>query len=313
MDKLNVAVLGCGFWGKNHARVFDQLECSNLVAVADLDEKRAKDIGEKHKVEWFNDPAKVIMNNNVDFVSICTPTITHGNLAFRSIEAGKHVLVEKPMTDTVKEAEKILSLSRKNQIEVMVGFIERFNPAVQKAKELIKNGEIGDIVLLSSKRVSQWPTRIGDVGVIKDTAIHDIDIICNLIESNVKQVYAVTGNLAHKYEDYANIILKFQDGRSAFIEANWLTPRKIRTLNVTGTEGLIQVKYIPQEVTLETKDMTYSPIFKQDEPLKLELQHFIKCILKGEKPIPSGQDGLKTLIICEAALSSAKTSNPINL
>ncbi|MBS7610353.1 Gfo/Idh/MocA family oxidoreductase [Candidatus Bathyarchaeota archaeon] len=313
MRKLNVAILGCGFWGKNHARVLSELESSNLVAVADIKEERARTIGEKYHVKWYTDPMKIMERKDIEFVSICTPTITHAQLALETIKAGKHVLVEKPMTNTVEEAKEVIEKADKEGVHVMVGFIERFNPAVRKAEELIEKGEIGDIVLASSKRVSRWPERIGDVGVIKDLAIHDIDLIRFLFQDNVKQVYAVVGSLAHKYEDYANIVLRFKNGKSAFIEANWLTPRKIRRLIVTGTEGILQVEYINQEVLVENDKMAYQPFFTYDEPLKLELDYFVSSLLRGEKPTPSGEDGLMALTICEAALKSGKTSSPIDL
>ena len=313
VNRINVGVLGCGFWGRNHARVLNELDSCNLIAVADINAKKARTIGEKYNVKWYTDASRLIENKNIELISICTPTITHAKLSLEAIKAGKHILVEKPMTNTVKEAEEVIRSANRQNVKVMVGFIERFNPAVRKAVEIIKNGEIGDIVIASSRRVSRWPERIGDVGVIKDLAIHDIDLICHLFCDDVKQVYAVAGSLAHRFEDYANIILRFRNGRSAFIEANWLTPRKIRRLTLTGTEGILQVEYITQEVTVENQKMAYSPFFKKEEPLKLELEYFINAILKDETPKPSGEDGLKALKICEAALKSAKTHSPENL
>lgn len=154
MSKVNVAVLGCGFWGSNHTRVFSELNNCNLIAVADVNADRARSIGEKYHIKWYDDSSKLIERKDVEFISICTPTVTHAELALRAIEAGKHVLLEKPMTNTVKEAEDIINSARRKDVRVMVGFIERFNPAVRKAEELIKNGEIGGIVLASSRRVS---------------------------------------------------------------------------------------------------------------------------------------------------------------
>ena len=195
----------------------------------------------------------------------------------------------------------------------MVGFIERFNPAVTKSIELIKNNEIGKIVLACSRRVTRRPQRIGDVGVIKDIGIHDIDLIRYVFGSKVKQVYAVAGNLSHKFEDYANIVMNFEDGKNAFVEANWLTPRKVRSLIITGTEGIINVEYITQQVTVEKQDQMYTPFFPQKEPLKLELEYFLKTTLNKQQPTPSGIDGLETLKICEAALQSSTTKKPVKI
>ncbi|MCJ7632834.1 Gfo/Idh/MocA family oxidoreductase [Candidatus Bathyarchaeota archaeon] len=313
MSRINVAVLGCGFWGKNHARVLSESSVCNLVAVADMDSERARSIAEKYHVNWYTNVSEVLRKEDVGFVSICTPTTTHAQLAIEAIKASKHVLVEKPMTSTVKEAEKLIQAAKKNNVKLMVGFIERFNPAVQKAKEMIDAGEIGKIVLASSQRVSRWPERIGDVGVVKDLAIHDVDLISHIFGSEVEQVYAIAGSLVHKLEDYANIILSYKDGKNATIESNWLTPRKIRRLTVTGTEGIVQVEYITQEITLENQKGSYTPFFNQQEPLKIELEHFINSIQKGETPEPSGQNGITALRICEAALTSAHTHQPVKL
>jgi len=310
MNKLNVAVLGCGSWGKNHARVFSESTTCNLVAVGDLDAERAKTIGAKYHVDWYADPLKLIERKDIEFVTICTPTTTHAKLALEAIKTGKNVLAEKPMTSTVAEAKEVISAAKRQGVHLMVGFIERFNPAVRKAEEITRNGDIGSIVLASSKRVSRWPERIGDVGVVKDLAIHDIDLICHMFSNDVEQVYAEAGSLTHKLEDYANIILRFKDGRSAFIEANWLTPRKIRRLTLTGTEGIVQVEYITQEVTVENQKMMYTPIFSQEEPLKLELEYFAKSILKDEEQVLRRRRLKST---CEAAPYSANSHNPENI
>jgi UDP-N-acetylglucosamine 3-dehydrogenase len=294
-------------------RVLNELDCCNLVGVADIDSKRARIIGDKYHIDYFSDYSKLIERKDVEFITVCTPTVTHAEIALEAIKAGKNVLIEKPMTNTVQEAKEIINSAKRQGVKIMVGFIERFNPAVIKTEELIKNREIGEIVLASSKRVSRRPHRIGDVGVIKDMAIHDIDLIRHLFGRKTKQVYAVAGNLSHNFEDYANIVIRFDDSRSAFVEANWLTPRKVRRLTITGTEGIIQVEYITQELNVEKQELMYMPFFKQQEPLMLELHYFLSSIINDEQPSPSGKDGLETLRICEAALNSAKTRRPINL
>ena len=312
MEKLNVAVIGCGFWGKNHARVFSELDDCNLSAVVDIDPDRAREFGRLYNVECYTNLSSVLKKGNVDSVSICTPTVTHAKLALEAIKAGKDVLIEKPMTSTIEEAEEVITAAKLHDVKIMVGFIERFNPAVKRAEELIRSGEIGQIVMASARRVSRWPVRIGDVGVVKDLAIHDIDLMCLLFNDEVEQVYAVAGSVSHRFEDHAYIVLRFKKG-AAFIEANWITPKKIRTLTLTGTEGIIQVEYIKQSLTVENNNMMYLPVLSYEEPLKLELSHFVKSILNDERPKPSGEDGFRALRICEEALKSAKTHRPQNL
>ena len=170
------------------------------------------------------------------------------------------------------------------------------------------------MVCANAKRVSQWPERIGDVGVVKDTAIHDIDIMKYITNEDPVAVYAKTGNMKHtKFEDYAQIMLTYKDGKSAFIESNWLTPYKTRILVVTGSEAIMKLDYITQELWIEQQKRTVQPKYKFKEPLKLELQHFADCILKNEKPISSGMDGLKALKIAEAALQSSIRNKVIKL
>jgi UDP-N-acetylglucosamine 3-dehydrogenase len=140
---------------------------------------------------------------------------------------------------------------KKADVALTVGFVERFNPAVQEVFKRIAEGAVGDVILAHSKRVSRSPSRIGDVGVVKDLAIHDIDIITHLLMGKPQYISAVTGSIRHKFEDYANINLLYSRDRSAFVETNWLTPRRVRTLTVTGTEGIINVEYTTQQLTIE--------------------------------------------------------------
>jgi UDP-N-acetylglucosamine 3-dehydrogenase len=313
LRKVNMAVVGCGFWGKNHARIYSELEKADLIAVADLKEDAACALGERYGADYHGDPADLIKRDDIDAISICTPTVAHAKIALEAIEAGKHVLVEKPMTSTVAEAERLIAAAEKAGVKLTVGFIERFNPGVIEALRLVREGKIGDIILARAHRVSRYPLRISDVGVVKDLAIHDVDIVRQLFGADPETVYATAGNLVHSFEDYANIVLRFPGNRSAFIETNWLTPRKIRRLILTGSEGLITVEFITQEVTVEDDEGRYTPFLKPQEPLTLELESFVEAILEDKPPAISGEDGLKALRICEAALESARTGKPVKL
>jgi len=154
--------------------------------------------------------------------------------------------------------------------------------------------------------------RIGDVGVIKDLAVHDIDVICQLFPNGPEKVFCTAGSIAHSFEDYANINLRYGGNRNAFIETNWLTPRVRRDLTITGSEGIITVQYRNQEVTLENNDKLEQPFLGYQEPLYRELESFSKAVLDDVDPVVSGADGYKTLKICIAALESAKNGKAVD-
>ena len=313
MRKLRMAVIGCGFWGRNHARIFNDLEVADLVAVSDLREEAACALGERYGADHYVDPMDVYEREDVEAVSICTPTVTHAKLSLSAIEAGKHVLVEKPMTNTSEEAESLIAAANRAGVKITVGFVERFNPGVIEALRLVSEGEIGEVILARFHRVSRYPLRISDVGVVKDLAIHDVDIVRKLFDEEPETVYATAGSIVHNLEDYANIVLRFPGNRSAFIETNWLTPHKIRRAILTGSEGLITVEFIPQEITVENDEGRYQPFLPTKEPLTLELESFVNSVLEDRPPVVSGEDGLQALRICEAALESAKTGAPVRL
>jgi len=313
MAKIGVAVIGSGSWGKNHARVYNQLTNASLEAVVDAREDIARNVAKQYGVKWYTDLEKAFTNTNIEAVSICTPTVTHYDLAKQAIELGKHVLVEKPMTNTVDEAKDLIRLSKINGTKLTVGFVERFNSAIKEALKRTSDGEIGDVILAHTRRLSRRPSRIGDVGVIKDLAIHDIDIINQLFKDDVTVVFASAGSIAHSFEDYANIQIGYHGNKSAFVETNWLTPRKIRTLTITGTEGIITVEYITQQIIIENNERLYQPYLTPEEPLYNELNSFINSILTDTEPEVTGKDGLKALKICEAAISSAKKREHVSL
>jgi UDP-N-acetylglucosamine 3-dehydrogenase len=311
--KLNAAVIGCGSWGRNHARVYSELPNVNLVAVADTAPAAANEVAEKYRAKPYTESAKLLEDPDIQLVSICTPTVTHARLALQAIEQGKHVLVEKPMTNTVEEAKTLIKTSKKRGVTLTVGFVERFNPAVQEAYRRIAEGEIGGVILAHTRRVSQRPLRIGDVGVIKDLAIHDIDIALTLFREQPSTVYATAGSIAHQFEDYANINIGYPENRTAFIEANWLTPKKVRQLNVTGTKGMMTVDYITQQLIVENDQQLIQPNIPYQEPLYMELKSFADSIINDTPPSVTGEDGLRTLRICEAALKSSRTGKQVRL
>jgi UDP-N-acetylglucosamine 3-dehydrogenase len=314
MKKLGAAVVGTGFWGKNHARVYNELEETSLKAVYDINAERAKAVAEQYNAKPYSSLRKMLQDKDIKIVSVCTWSTSLAKVATEAARAGKHVLVEKPMAANVKQAERLLEAAKKSRIHLTVGFLMRFIPGLQQIKAGVQDKTIGQLVCATAKRVSQWPERIGDVGVVKDTAIHDIDVMLYLFNEDPIAVYAKTGSIGHKrFEDYAQILLTFERGKTAFIESNWLTPYKTRTLIATGTDAIMSLDYITQELKIENVKETLQPRHTSVEPLKLELRHFANCVLGKEKPLITGSDGLRALKIAEAALKSSATGKIVKL
>jgi UDP-N-acetylglucosamine 3-dehydrogenase len=314
MKKLGTAVIGTGFWGKNHARVYSELESTELVAICDVNGERAKAVADQFGVKAYTSSSRMLKNEEVEALSVCTWSTKLAEEALKALRAGKHVLVEKPMATYTKQAEKLLEVAEENGLHLTVGFLMRFIPGLQHIREAVESKKIGKLVCATAKRVSQWPERIGDVGVVKDTAIHDIDVMRFISDENPIGVYAKTGSMRHrKFEDYAQIMLTYEDGKSAFIESNWLTPYKTRTLTVTGSDAIMRLDYMTQELWIEDPKENLQPRYPWQEPLKCELQHFADCITEKKKPLITGVDGLKALQIAEAALRSSAKNRAIKL
>jgi UDP-N-acetylglucosamine 3-dehydrogenase len=314
LNRVGVGVIGTGFWGENQVRVLRQSEIADLVAICDADRKRAKEIGTKYSVPWYSDVNKFLREPKLQAVTVCTPTQTHLKVGLLATEAGKSLLVEKPMTGDEKAAQKLVNSARKAGVKLLVGFIERFNPGVRAVKKMLTEKTVGDVIIATGRRVARWPVRIGDVGVVKDTAIHDIDALRYLLGEEASAVFAQTGSLRKRpYEDYAEIMLRFKGGTTGFIDANWLTPRKVRTLIITGSDATINLDYITQEITLENSQRLVKPYTPWAEPLKVELENFMTTILRDTKEAPSGEDAIKAIRICDAALRSGKSKTLVNL
>lgn len=314
MRHVAVGVIGTGFWGENQVRLFRQSRIADLVAICDTNEGRAKEIGAKYGVPWYSDLNTFLRVPGLEAVTVCTPTQTHLKVGLMAIEAGKNLLVEKPMTGEERAADKLVNSARKAGVKLLVGFIERFNPGVRAVRKMLTQGTVGDVIIATGRRVARWPIRIGDVGVVKDTAIHDIDAMRYLLEEEVSAVFAQTGSLrTHSYEDYAEIMLRFKEGTTGFIDANWLTPRKVRTLIITGSDATISLDYITQEIMLENSQRLVKPYTPWAEPLKLELENFVTTIAHDEREAPSGEDALRAIRVCDAALRSGKSKTLVTL
>jgi len=314
VNKINVGVIGVGAMGYNHARVYSELENANLMAVSDLLREKTKEVSKEYNAEGYVDYNDILKMPEIEAVSVCVPTTHHFNVVMDAIEHGKHVLVEKPIAFTLREARIMVKAAKDEGVKLATGHVERFNPAVEKSKEIIKNDVIGEVVSASAKRVGPFPPRIKDVGVTIDLAIHEVDVMFYLFESPVSRIYANMGSRLEKceYEDHAEIMSKFKNGVIGMLEVNWLTPYKKRNLEITGVDGIISIDYIDQTVNVygkstQTVDVPYK------EPLKEELSSFLSAVKNGEDPKITGEDGIYSLKIVTAALKSAKNDFPVDI
>ncbi len=313
MSQIGVAVVGCGVWGVNHARVYAGLDKARLVKIADTDPARRRLAEKMFDARCCDEPGEVFRDEEVDAVSICTPTVTHARLARDALQAGKHVLVEKPMATRLPDAEELVRLSEEEGLVLAVGLVERFNPAVSETLRLVKDGCVGQLLTVHASRLSRRPDRLGDVGVVKDLAMHDVDVVTRVLGAQPVSVFSRCGSLSHSFEDYAYLSLIYDGAASGFVEANWLTPRKVRRLTVTGAEGVIRVEYLSQRVSVERLGGFTRIDNGYREPLELELSDFVDSVLEDSEPTVTGVDGVNALRVCEAALRSSEYGRVVQL
>jgi UDP-N-acetylglucosamine 3-dehydrogenase len=322
------AVVGTGIMGMNHARVLN--EVSRLAAICDVNEGAGRAAAKRFSVPAYKSLQEMLGAQELDAVVISTPTVTHKELALAVIAAGKHVLVEKPLSDNVADARAMAQAAEKAGVTFAVGHIERYNPAVRYAQTAISRGQFGKVITASAKRVSSYPGRIGDVGVVVDLAIHDMDIIRYVTGSDVEAVFAAGGVQASgRHEDHADIMMMLYNGATGLVEVNWLTPMKIRKLSLTCSQRFVEVDYMNQTVDLssstamdvDTSDLSQIPqehdhrhiTLKKQEPLKNELLDFLDAIEKKRKPLVGGEDGVEAVRMARAALESIKQRKVIEM
>ncbi len=316
---MKVAVIGTGVMGRNHARVLASL--GKLAGVVDVDEKRAKEVAARFNVPWSRDFHEL----EFDAAVVAAPTMHHYSIAKALMEEGKHVLVEKPFTEKIEEGEKLIDLAKSQNLVLEVGHIERFNPIVGFFKNM---NERDKLITIGAKRVSSFPSRIRDVGVIMDIGVHDIDVLRYLV-GEVAEVYARGGKIKHeKYEDHASILLTFKNGKTGYVETNWLTPKKVRRLWLTYEDYYAEGDYIGQWVEISSSQMrvdefnTYNVEIdlnirrinlRREEPLRRELVDFIGAVENHNKPLVTGEDGLMAVKIARAAIESLRNKKPVEV
>jgi UDP-N-acetylglucosamine 3-dehydrogenase len=328
---LGIAVIGTGNWGKNHVRVYKELMAEGMIdklKICDADANRARQLGDELKVEWVSDYRDVVKDAGIQAVSIATPSKTHYQVGKEFIEAGRDVLVEKPMTMDTKEAKKLVEFAASHGRILMAGQIFRYHPAVCELKRMIDAGDLGEIQnIIGNRMYFGLPRR--DMGVIYALGIHELDTFCYLLGVDYPKsiIAAASKSYGRDIEETATISADFGHARGYAFES-WLVPAygKMRDLVVVGNKRSARVDYLtPQELYVFDNRIIIDkgiPIRVEDkgkrtisiphaEPLKEEIKHFISCVISRQNPLSDGVVGLRAVTMAEAALKSAKIGEAV--
>jgi predicted dehydrogenase len=324
---IKVGVVGAGYWGPNLARNFRSLANCKLRALYDIDKKRLNHMKVLYpEIETGMDYRHAMNGSGLDAVVIATPVRLHYQMAKASLLAGKHTFIEKPMASTVSECEELIEIAERKGLVLMVGHTFLYSPTVQRIKEIIDGGEIGDIQYICSRRLNLGLFQ-KDINAAWDLAPHDLSIIMYVMGESPHSVCCTgSAHVAVGIEDVVMMYLTFSRNRCAMVHNSWLDPRKVREMTIVGTKRMIVYDDVVPHEKIKIYDArveapphydtfaefqyayhyggTYAPYVKQDEPLRLECQHFIECILGGKEPLTNGVMGTELVRILEASDAS---------
>jgi len=304
---LKIGVAGAGVMGRNHARVLSELREFDLTTVFDPDALTAEGVAAAYGAAPVT-TAQAFVEAGLDAAVIATPNRFHAELGVALLNAGVHVLVEKPIAATVADAQAMIDAAKANDRVLMVGQVERFNPAVDTVKRAIQDDEI---ISIQVTRVGPFPPRMGEVGVVIDLAVHDIDIIRHLTGSEIVEVQPQIARTRAEREDTALLQFRLENGAIAHITTNWVTPYKTRTLQVATKSKFVVADLITRQVTEyfgQQPDGSYSTRMLNSwpaEPLRKEHEAFARAITTGETPAVTGEDGLRNLEVALRCLGEA--------
>jgi predicted dehydrogenase len=321
-NRIKAAVVGVGHLGRHHARIYAELPGVQLVAVADTNQKRAEGIAQACHCKPCGDYRELI--GRVDAVSVAAPTELHHEIAKEFLEAGVAVLVEKPMTKTLEEGERLVAIARAKGVTLQVGHVERFNPAVMAVQRFIKPPRF-----IESHRLSPYTFRSRDIGVVMDLMIHDIDIILHLAQSELVNVEALGFGIISKTEDIANARLTFANGCVANVTASRISNKAMRKMRLFSDDSYVSLDYGTREAFIyrptekilsgefdveeflrsvdltkvaELKDLVFKDLvhieklqMDEHEPLKAEIESFINAVKTGSEPVVTGEHGLRAM------------------
>lgn len=321
---MKVAVIGVGAMGRNHVRVCAELPDVELVGVADVDAQAAETVARRFSARAYANYLQLLDEQKPDAVTIAVPTVDHLDVALQVIQRGIHLLIEKPIAFSVEEGRRVIAAAEQAEVRLMIGHIERFNPAVIALKTHLAKGELGRVFQIDAHRQGPFPARVKDVGVVIDLAVHDLDVMRYLSGVEVVRVYAETEQRIHSSrEDLLTGLVRLDDGSIGTLTINWLTPTKIRELYVTGERGMFRVDYLTQDLyffenaTASGGDWDTMRVLRgvsegrmirhvvaKKEPLRAEHEAFLAAV-RGEAPVAvTGMDGLKALELAQAVVTS---------
>lgn len=330
MKDIKVGVIGCGYWGPNLIRNFSQNYHTDLRFACDLNEDRLERIRVRYPhARTTTDYKEILSDKSIDAVAVATPVFTHYKLVKEALDAGKHVLVEKPITPTVREAERLVSLARKKGLVLAVDHTFIYTGAIRRIKEFVSAGELGDVYYFDSVRVNLGLFQ-HDVNVIWDLAPHDVSIMDFIVDEEALNVVATGAvHTASGMEDMAYVTVRFSGGLIAHFHVNWMSPVKIRKIIIGGSRKMVvfddldpaeKVKIYDKGIELSDDNRTsvyqslvqyrigdmYAPAISNKEALNVEVEHFADCIRNGKKPVADGEAGLRVVRVLEAANKSLK-------
>ena len=335
--QIKVGVVGCGYWGPNLIRNFRSLPECSLEMMCDLDEKRLTHLSSLYpEVERSADYGHMLNGAGLDAVVIATPVKFHYSMAKASLLAGKHTLIEKPMASSSRECEELVEIAKQRGLVLAVDHTFLYSPAVRKIKEIVDRGDIGEIRYINARRLNLGLFQ-KDINVAWDLAPHDLSIILHIMDELPLSVNCRgSAHITPGVEDVTTMYLKFRKDRSAVIQSSWLDPRKVREMTIVGSKRMIVYDDVAQLEKLKIYDVRverpphydtfaefhyayhygdmYAPYIKQEEPLKIECQHFLDCIKQGTAPLIGGKEGLELVRILEASSASLRQHGaPIDL
>lgn len=338
MNKLlNVGVVGCGYWGPNLIRNFRSLPDCRMKTICDVSEDRLRHLRALYpEVEGETKYDNLLNDSTLNAIVIATSVRHHFPMAKASLLAGKHTFIEKPMAASTEQCEELIAIAKKQGLILMVGHTFLYSPAIRKIKEIVDNGDIGNIRYISARRLNLGLFQ-KDINVAWDLAPHDISIILYIMGETPSSINCRgAAHITPGIEDVTSMNLHFSEEKSAIVQSSWLDPKKVREMTIIGSERMIVYDDVAQQEKIKIFDVRverpphydtfaefhyayhygdmYSPYIKQDEPLKTECQHFLDCIRTGKVPLTDGNRGLEVVRILEASSASLKMKGaPIEL